>query len=136
MNRTIRVVLADCHDGLCHVVERIINSQDHMHVVGVASSGEQAVRITREHQPDVALIDAELDDMTGAQAVRQLREARPNIRIIGFTMHPNPQLRQQLAQSGVDDVIEKGAEIETITNAIEAAVGDRDRDDDDAPCPS
>ncbi len=57
-----------------------------MEVVAVAPSREQAVRLFREHQPDITLMDLGLGgDVVGIDAIREIRATHPSARIIVFS---------------------------------------------------
>lgn len=69
---TIRVLVADDQDlvrtGLC----LILGTLDGIEVVGEARDGQEAVRMAREHHPDVCLMDIRMPVLDGVEATRQL----------------------------------------------------------------
>jgi DNA-binding NarL/FixJ family response regulator len=63
----------------------LINDQADMRVVGQGSTGHEAIQLFREHQPDVALMDVRLPDMSGIDAMITIRGEFPQARIIMVT---------------------------------------------------
>lgn len=63
-------------------------------VVGTAQSGEQAIRIIREKQPDVVLTDIRMKQVTGLQVMEEIKKNRTGMsvycikRLQGFLLCP------------------------------------------------
>jgi DNA-binding NarL/FixJ family response regulator len=81
----IRVLSVDDHPLLREGIATIINNQSDMLLVAAASSGGEAIRKFREHQPDVTLMDLRLPDMSGIDSLIAIRNEFPEARIIILT---------------------------------------------------
>lgn len=68
----ISLVIADDQELVRQGLRTILDAQADMHVVGEAETGRQAVRIVRQLQPDVAVLDVRMPEMDGIEATRQL----------------------------------------------------------------
>ena len=69
---TIRVLVADDQEIVRAGYTALLNTQPDITVVGSAANGAEAVRLCREEQPDVVLMDVRMPTMDGIEATRQL----------------------------------------------------------------
>jgi DNA-binding NarL/FixJ family response regulator len=81
----IRVLSVDDHPLLREGIAAIINNQQDMVMVAQAATGWEAVKMVREHQPDVTLMDLRLPDMSGIDALIAIRNEFSEARIIMLT---------------------------------------------------
>ena len=79
----IRVVIADDHARIRGVIRQALEQAD-CHVVGEGASADDAVRLTLEHKPDVALLDIHMPG-SGIQAARQITRAQPEVAVVMLT---------------------------------------------------
>ena len=73
----IRVLVADDSITVQRVLSRIIDGQDGMSVVGVASTGREAVRLAQQLSPDVITMDVHMPDMDGFEATAEIMADNP-----------------------------------------------------------
>jgi DNA-binding NarL/FixJ family response regulator len=115
---TIRVLLVD-DDALVRAGLRIIlSSADDLEVVGEVADGAGAVAATREHRPDVVLMDirmAKMDGITATTALRRL--AAPPQVIVLTTFQADEQVMSAL-RAGASGFLVKDTPPAEIINAI------------------
>jgi two-component system NarL family response regulator len=83
----IRVLCVDDHRIVREGITLIISRQPDMEVVASAASGEEAIELFRQHQPDITLMDLQLGAMSGVDAIRAIRRETPGARIVVLTMY-------------------------------------------------
>ena len=71
----LRCVIVDDNLGFLHAA-RLLLEQEGLQVVGVATSGDEALRAVAELRPDVTLLDIDLGGESGFDVARRLADAR------------------------------------------------------------
>ena len=71
----ITVVLADDQALLRAGIRALLDAEDDIEVVGEAATGDEAVRLVREHRPDVVLMDIRMPGSDGLAATRAITAA-------------------------------------------------------------
>jgi len=115
-----RVLLADDHrvvrDGL-HV---LLQKQPDITVVGVASTGLEALNLARKLHPNVAIIDIAMPEMNGIEATRQIKEEVPEVRVIILSMHAMAVYVRHALQAGARGYLLKECAGSEVVQAVQA----------------
>lgn len=82
---SVRVLLVDDQALLRQGFRLVLSSQDDMAVVGEAGDGIEALRLTRQLDPDVVLMDVRMPRMDGIEATRQIVAAAPRSKVLILT---------------------------------------------------
>jgi DNA-binding NarL/FixJ family response regulator len=82
---TLRVVVADDQALVRTGFRMIIDARDDLEVVGEASDGREAVRLTREARPDVVLMDVRMPVLDGIEATRRIVADGSTARVLVLT---------------------------------------------------
>jgi DNA-binding NarL/FixJ family response regulator len=83
----IKVLCVDDHGIVRDGLLSLFSKHSDIKVVAMAASGEEAVTLFREHQPDITLMDLQLPEMSGLDAIRTILREFPAARIIVLTMY-------------------------------------------------
>jgi DNA-binding NarL/FixJ family response regulator len=83
--RSVKIVVADDHEVVRAGFAALLDTQPDFTVLGTASDGAQAVRISRELHPDVILMDVRMPGTDGIEATRQLTGGAAGPRVIILT---------------------------------------------------
>ena len=116
----IRVVLADDHavvrKGICEFLEE----DGDIVVVAEAADGQQAVALVAEHQPDVAVLDIQMPEITGIEATRRIKAEHPHVRVLILTAYDDDPYIFALLQAGASGYILKTADSSDLVRAVRA----------------
>ncbi|ANS64721.1 two component system response regulator [Streptomyces lincolnensis] len=122
---TIRVLLADDQALLRSAFRVLVDSEPDMEVVGEASDGAEAVRLTRAERADVVLMDIRMPGMDGLAATRVISEdpSLAHVRIVILTTFEVDDYVVQSLRAGASGFLGKGSEPEELLSAIRVAAG-------------
>lgn len=115
---TIRIVIVDDHLALRAGLRLLLEKQESMKVVGMASGGE-AVSLIRSEKPDVIVLDGDLGQEDGLGMVHKLLGASKSSRILVLTTKTDPESHRRAIHLGAAGVIQKSAAAEALVKAIE-----------------
>jgi DNA-binding NarL/FixJ family response regulator len=121
MMGAIRVLLADDHTIVREATAEILEHQPDMHVVGQAGTGEEAIDLARELQPDVAVMDIAMPRLNGLEATRRITAECPRCRVLALTAHEEERPIIQLLQAGAVGYLPKTIGLDELLEAIRAA---------------
>ncbi len=105
----IRVLLADDHHLVRRGFRRILEDDTGIVVVGEASDGEEAVRLTASLAPHVVVMDCAMPRASGLTATRAIRDAHPTVAVLMLSMHAEETLVTQALEAGARGYILKSA---------------------------
>jgi DNA-binding NarL/FixJ family response regulator len=122
---TIRVLLADDQPLLRHGFAMILGAQPDIEVVGSATDGAEAVRLSGALAPDVVLMDIRMPGMDGIEATRQITTATPLTRVIILTTFDIDEYAFDGLRAGASGFLLKNARPDELLAGIRSvATGD------------
>ncbi len=122
MTAKIRIVLADDHPIFLNGVRELIQAEQDLDLVGEASSGLGALKVIREKQPDIAVVDISMPEMNGILLGRRLAAEMPAVSILALTLHEERAYLKQALDVGIRGYVLKRSAAETLVQAIRAVV--------------
>jgi len=114
-----RVILADDHVLFRQGIRKIISEMPGINVVGEATDGAEAVALVKELQPDLAILDIGLPNMSGIEVAREIRKVFPDLKILILTMHKNREYLYHAVAAGAQGYLLKEDSDEELFAAIE-----------------
>jgi DNA-binding NarL/FixJ family response regulator len=105
----ITVLLVDDHSLVRRGFRRMLDDEGDMEVVGEAGDGEQAVKLAKELNPQVVVMDCALPGMNGLQATRRIIEDSPEISVLMLSMHTESTWVRQAIDAGAKGYVLKNA---------------------------
>jgi two-component system, NarL family, response regulator len=112
------VLVVEDHPIMRLGIAAIINAQPDMKVCAQAESGTDAVRLFRQHRPDVMLMDLRLPGMSGLDALRAIRLEDPSARCLVLTTYEGDEDIHKALQAGAAGYLIKGMRYEVLVDAL------------------
>lgn len=117
-----RVLVVDDHPMLRSGILSLLNKQSDMHVVGEAESGSQAIELTKELQPDIIVMDINLNGAIDVRSTESIKRQWPHIHILAFSMHNEVQVIRRMLKAGVSAYLTKSAPHDELIRAIRSVL--------------
>jgi DNA-binding NarL/FixJ family response regulator len=119
---TIRVLLVDDHPLLRAGEKVLLEAEPDLTVVGEADDGVTAVKLARELQPDVIVMDVSLPELGGADATRQILAETPTLRVLVLSAHEEVSFARSLMSAGAAGYVLKRSAGEDLVRAVRMVV--------------
>lgn len=116
LNTTI--LLIDDHPMLRNGVKQLINSAPELCVIGEAGNGITGIELAEKFDPDIILLDINIQDMNGLEILEQLRLKNITSRIIMFTVSDDKHDIITALKLGADGYLLKDMEPEDLLAAL------------------
>ena len=94
-----------------------------MQVVATVGDGREAVRLARDTQPDVVLMDLSMPELNGADAARAILERDPKCRVIVLSMYADREYVRRALKAGAAGYVVKRSAAKEVVDAIRAVFG-------------
>ena len=121
----LTVLIADDHPVFRKGLRALLSAIPNTELVGEVTSGEEAVRLAEQLQPDVVLMDLRMPGGGGLEAIRRIVTTSPHIRILVVTMFEDDDSVFAAMRAGARGYVLKDMDDEDIGRAI-VAVGNGD----------
>lgn len=116
------IMLVDDHPLLRKGLQQLIDLSDDLRIVAQAGSGEEALQLGTELDPDLILLDLNMQGMDGMETLKRLREQGVNSRIVMLTVSDSDEDVLEAISRGADGYLLKDMEPEELLEQIEKAL--------------
>lgn len=114
------VLIADDHPLFRKGLRALLSATPDFDIVGEATTGQEAVELAAELQPDVILMDLQMPGINGVEATRQILHTSPHIRILVVTLFEDDASVFTALRAGARGYVLKDAQEEEMLRAIRA----------------
>lgn len=119
MNMAMRksVVIADDHQMFREGLKNLLDTEG-FHVVGEAENGQEAIRLTRQHSPQIAVLDYSMPVLNGLDAAREIQKQSPQTLVLLLTMYDDEQYALEALKCAIRGFVLKHQTGADLINAI------------------
>lgn len=114
----IKILIADDHALIRQGLMQLIEMEEDMSVICLASNGEEAYNLTRQLNPDLVLMDINMPVLNGMKAAKMLKDEKNKSKILFLTIYNDREYLLEALKIGVEGYILKDAESCELMKAI------------------
>jgi len=103
----IRIVMADDHAIVREGLKRIVSSAPDFEVVGEAADADEVLRVVRELEFDVLVLDLSMPGRSGMELIKRVKALKPRVRVLVLSMHQESQYAVRAIKSGASGYLTK-----------------------------
>jgi len=115
---SIRVILADDHALVRAGIRKFLESAEDIQVVAEAGDGAQAIEVIQSQNPDVAVLDIQMPEMSGIDVTRWVRSNARSTGVLILTAFDDDPYILAVLQAGANGYVLKTADAEDIIRAV------------------
>jgi DNA-binding NarL/FixJ family response regulator len=116
----LRILIVDDFEDFRRFICSTLEQRTGFHVVGQASDGWEAVRLAKELQPDLILLDIGLPKLNGLEAAKRIRGLAPQARLLFISQESSSEVIGEALRSGALGYVHKPSTLSDLLPAIEA----------------
>jgi DNA-binding NarL/FixJ family response regulator len=116
----VRILLADDHIVVRRGLRALLEARPDFAICAEAGNGREAVDLSLEHKPDIAILDISLTVLNGIDATRQILKASPETEVLIFTRHDDEDSIREAISAGARGYVLKAESDEQIIKAVAA----------------
>ncbi|GAA0400339.1 DNA-binding response regulator [Acrocarpospora corrugata] len=121
----IKILIVDDHPSFRAGLVALLSPLDGMTVADQVATGEQALAMITQLQPDVVLMDLSMPGMGGVAATERILRDHPHVRVLVLSMSDDDESVFAALRAGARGFVVKGARRVELSRAIRAvAAGD------------
>lgn len=105
--RRARVLAVDDDRPFLALLELVVRASNELETAGEAESGERAIELADELQPEIVVMDVRMPGMGGISAAKQIKVSHPSTLVLLISTTPPDELPREADDCGADAVIWK-----------------------------
>ena len=114
----IRLLVADDHKIVRDGLKRILAATPDLQVADEAASGDEALRLVRSNDYEVAVLDMSMPGLAGIDLIKRLKLEKPKLKLLVLSMHGEAQYAARALKAGASGYLNKDSAAEQLVGAI------------------
>lgn len=120
MEGSARIVLVDDNREFCQLLEEYLNEQENLEVVGVAYNGVDGLKLLREKEPDILVLDLIMPHLDGIGVMEEMIRSNfgQDIKTIILTAFGQEEVTKRVVELGANYYIMKPFDLDKLVERI------------------
>jgi two-component system invasion response regulator UvrY len=118
LNQVARILIVDKHEIVRDGVKRILDGQPGMTSFGEAGSTSEALKLVRDQEWDIALLDPSLGGLGDFEILKEIKEIRPHVPLLVLSAHSEEQFARRAFKAGASGYLTKDSSRAELVKAI------------------
>jgi DNA-binding NarL/FixJ family response regulator len=118
MPQPTRLLIVDDHQIVRAGLAQFITEHDDLQVAAEAENGDEAIRLVREQEFDVVILDISMPDKNGIDTLRIIKQIKPELHVLVLSGYPETHYAVNMLRAGANGYISKDAAPEEFIRAI------------------
>ena len=114
----IKIIIVDDHQLVTDCISLFLKESDKVEVIGVAHSGNEALKLLKDKKPHVVLLDISMPEMTGIETTEIIKKQYTDIKVLILSMHSDYNNISDAIDAGADGYVPKDVASEELVDAI------------------
>ena len=115
----MKILLVDDHPAMRFAIGALLETSDDVELVGEAENAVEALNLTQNKKPDLAIVDLQLKgDLNGIELCRTLKSLHDPPKVLIYTAHNSREHAQSSLIAGADGFLHKGLAYEELPDAV------------------
>lgn len=111
-------MIADDHKMIREGIKQLLELDENISVVAMASDGEECLSLLKDWLPDVLLLDINMPNKNGLEVLEEIKDQNLDVKVIILTVHNEVDYLLRAVEMGVDGYILKDSGSAELINAI------------------
>lgn len=117
----IRVLIADDHQLVREGIRAVMAQADDIEIVAEATTGQEALDLTRRERPDVLVLDITMPVVNGIEVAATVRDELPGTEVVMLSMHADPSVIREAIEVGARGYVLKESVADELILAVRSA---------------
>lgn len=112
------VMIVDDHQIVRDGLKAILHNEEGIGVIAEADNGRSALRLVKELNPEIVIMDIAMPDMNGLEATRRISSEFPDVKVLILSMHQDKRMVIEVLNAGARGYLLKECASDELLRAI------------------
>ncbi|HEY0764326.1 MAG TPA: response regulator [Pyrinomonadaceae bacterium] len=118
LNQVVKILIVDAHEVVRDGVKKILDEQSGAATFGEAGTITEALRLVREQEWNVAIVDPHLGETSEVEVLKAMKQIRPHLPVLVLSTHSEEQFARRILRAGASGYITKASPRSELAKAV------------------